>query len=156
VPTAHALPHIPQFAVLVVRSTHAPEHEVVVPVQTALPPPLTAGVPPLPLAPPVPTGGFEDVGGPDEVPHAKISSGAAAKTQAQRVPVRIPKTWHRFHNIPSGKLPLNRARERNMRGVTNFDRYCKPDEASVWRAPLTLVAGTPCDRARRSIAATSE
>jgi len=112
---------MPQLPLLVVRSTQLPEQDVgVVPLHTAVPPPLA--VPAMLPAPPVPAVGVGD--GSLDVPESqpKISSGAAAKRQAQSVLVRMLKTWHRFHNIPSGKLPVKRARERFRDDATNFDR----------------------------------
>ena len=116
-PTAHAFPHIPQFELLVAVSTQMPEHDVgVVPLHTAAPPAPDPAVP----APPAPAVGFGFELGASVLLQAKISSGAAAKREAQRVRVRIAKTWHRFHNIPSGKLRVNRTFI-SRDGTTNFD-----------------------------------
>ena len=94
-----AIPQAPQLVALLARSTQVPEQVMgrvplvqVAPVAPALP-----GEPP-------PTPGTEVPGGLEDVPQPKIMSGAAAKREAQRSRVRMRKTWHRFHNIPSKKI----------------------------------------------------
>jgi hypothetical protein len=99
-----AMPQAPQFVALLARSTQVPEQVIgrvpVVHVAPVLP--LTPVVPALPGEPAPP--GTEPAGGLEEVPQPKNMSGAAAKREAQRSRVRMPKTWHRFHNIPSKKI----------------------------------------------------
>ena len=98
------VPQAPQFVALLETSTQVPEQVIgrvpVVHVAPALP--ATPLAPPLPGEPPTP--GPELVGGLEDVPQPKNMSGAAAKREAQRSRVRMPKTWHRFHNIPSKKI----------------------------------------------------